>query len=590
MKKKTLFLLPVVFSMLLASCGAQTPSEPPEPVDFEGVTFADSSYVYDGLPHILAEVSGAPEDTNVTYTGREEHTDVGEYQATATLVKEGYNDLTLTATLTITKATLSNASFDSLSLTYDGEEHALEVSGLPAGSSVVYTSDVEGVTNAATDVGEYNITANISNPNYNDLTLTATLTIVKATFGEDVEFKGKTFEYDAEPHSIEVTGLPETATVTYSSDVEGITNSAIEVGEYNITATITDPNYEDLELTAKIAIEYGEDYCEKFDHILEHGVCKVCRELVNSEKIIDYAVTGTTVNEEEVAPKGFTNVYSRDGLSNGNVGADIDVSGYKSLYFALRHDASYAYIFGGAKDTNENTLWQDDWYYVLIEKVEGSWTAYVKKTSDEEWYARSVDGKTDTNLSSILRLYNWENEFSNVTLCCTEVYATMHDHVADEDGFCTICNSLVGANKISDIAIKNASATTDRTAPSGFKTVSKVHGVSNGNVGASVDISNYTKLYFALAHTESYAIIFGGGKVEDGYARLWANDWYYIMLEKVDGQWQGYVKNAANATSWSTATVDGKTDTNLSSLLKLYKWEDDKLTKADVYCTEVYAL
>lgn len=195
MKKKALFLIPALLGMFLTACGggggSSTPSDNPgggsEPgypakTDFTGVEFASASYVYDGQPHILAEVTGAPENTTITYTGRSKQTNVGTYNASAKLVKEGYNDKTLNATLTITPATFTGYTYESKSVEYDGAEHINDiqlVGTLPQGTTTTETvknSNNETVTSAI-DVGTYTYTCVVSNSNYNTLTLNATLTI-----------------------------------------------------------------------------------------------------------------------------------------------------------------------------------------------------------------------------------------------------------------------------------------------------------------------------------------------------------------------------------------------------------------------------
>lgn len=194
MKKKALFLISALLGMFLTACGgggSSTPSDNPgggsEPgypakTDFTGVEFASASYVYDGQPHILAEVTGAPENTTITYTGRSEQTNVGTYNASAKLVKEGYNDKTLNATLTITPATFTGYTYESKSVKYDGAEHINDiqlVGTLPQGTTTTETvknSNNETVTSAI-EVGTYTYTCVVSNSNYNTLTLNATLTI-----------------------------------------------------------------------------------------------------------------------------------------------------------------------------------------------------------------------------------------------------------------------------------------------------------------------------------------------------------------------------------------------------------------------------
>lgn len=156
---------------------------PPEPKqDFVGVEFASATYPYDGLPHILGEVTGAPDGTSIIYTGRNSYTNIGTYNASALLSKEGYNDKTLYATLTISKGTFTGLTFESKTVTYDGEEHINDVQligTLPQGTSVVTTvkdSDNSTVTSAV-NVGTYTYTCVVSNPNYTTLNLNATLTI-----------------------------------------------------------------------------------------------------------------------------------------------------------------------------------------------------------------------------------------------------------------------------------------------------------------------------------------------------------------------------------------------------------------------------
>ena len=154
----------------------------PTKLDFTGVAFESATYTYDGNAHILAEVTGAPENTTITYTGRQGYTDVGTYNATAKLVKDGYNDKTLTATLTISPATLSGYTYESKSVKYDGTDHFNDiqlVGTLPQGTTTLETvkdSNGNAVTSAI-NVGTYTYTCVITNKNYTTETLTATLTI-----------------------------------------------------------------------------------------------------------------------------------------------------------------------------------------------------------------------------------------------------------------------------------------------------------------------------------------------------------------------------------------------------------------------------
>ena len=192
MKKRISLLLILLFGIFLSSCGGKpspsttitsnTTSVDDSKLNFTGVTFDSESFVYDGNPHILSEVSGAPENTTISYSGRNSYVDVGVYEASATLSKNGYNDLTLTATLTITKATLSGYEYESKTVTYDGLDHINDIQligVLPEGSTVketVKNSNNEIVTSAI-EVGSYTYTCEITNKNYNAITLRATLDI-----------------------------------------------------------------------------------------------------------------------------------------------------------------------------------------------------------------------------------------------------------------------------------------------------------------------------------------------------------------------------------------------------------------------------
>ncbi len=71
----------------------------PEILQFTGLTLDDAEFIYDGMPQSI-EVIGVPFGATVTYTGNEQ-TEEGTYTVTATVSKDGYETVTLTATLTI---------------------------------------------------------------------------------------------------------------------------------------------------------------------------------------------------------------------------------------------------------------------------------------------------------------------------------------------------------------------------------------------------------------------------------------------------------------------------------------------------------
>lgn len=155
-----------------------------------------------------------------------------------------------------------------------------------------------------------------------------------------------------------------------------------------------------------------------------YGFCSGCGELIDKVKLADKAVASAAETAES-APAGFENVYSASGLSNGNNGSSFAVSGYKTLYFSLWHSISYVYLFGGNGSENP-TLWQADWYNILLINDGTGFVCYFKKASETTWTTdrSKVDGKNDSNFSSILRLYNW-SDLGSATVKCTEVYGVL---------------------------------------------------------------------------------------------------------------------------------------------------------------------
>ncbi len=137
------------------------------------------------------------------------------------------------------------------SFTYDGEEHSLSVSGtIPDGTQVAYEN------NGQTDAGEYTVTATLTCDGYRTAQLSATLTILKADYA-GISFTGDSVLYDGEPHSLSVNGsLPAGTQVVYEN------NGQTEEGEYTVTATLRNPNYNDLILTATLRIYTVTDVAE----------------------------------------------------------------------------------------------------------------------------------------------------------------------------------------------------------------------------------------------------------------------------------------------------------------------------------------
>ena len=153
---------------------------------FSDILFEDQTYDYDGKEHILKEAEGYPDGTNVSYEGRNPYKDCGSYSAKVHLKKEGYESFTKEAILTILPIEYSGIEYKSVTLTYDGSNHidAVKLTGfLPEGTTASQTiKDENGnEVNEAVQVGTYRYHIRLTNKNYKDLELDASLTIQSET-------------------------------------------------------------------------------------------------------------------------------------------------------------------------------------------------------------------------------------------------------------------------------------------------------------------------------------------------------------------------------------------------------------------------
>lgn len=108
--------LSVISLTLVCGCGGN---------EFEGITVQDVTLVYDQAGHNVT-VSGLDKYPDAEVQISEEKIDAGVYTQTVTVSQNGYKDLTLSAVLTITKATpvIGVNDQDRMPL-YDGEEKSL---------------------------------------------------------------------------------------------------------------------------------------------------------------------------------------------------------------------------------------------------------------------------------------------------------------------------------------------------------------------------------------------------------------------------------------------------------------------------------
>ena len=167
--------------------------------EFQNVSFNDLNTVYDGQEKSIY-VNGAPEGTNIEYTNNGVK-DVGTYEVTAKLTKDGYKETILKANLVISKRN-HVFNFNDFSKEYDGQP--IDVS-LNTNLDVKYEyySGNTKLDKAPVNVGEYTVKAIFAGDKNNSaFELTAKYIILEA----DVKLvlNNKTVYYTGLPQTIEV--------------------------------------------------------------------------------------------------------------------------------------------------------------------------------------------------------------------------------------------------------------------------------------------------------------------------------------------------------------------------------------------------
>ncbi|MDT0642798.1 MBG domain-containing protein [Zunongwangia sp. F363] len=213
--------------------------------EIEGVTFADDSFVYDETTHSIF-VENLPEGASVKYDNNGQ-INAGTYKVTATVSQKNYNDKVLTANLIIKKAEAVITAEAVQTFTYDGTVKNVSAN-LNHSEIDLSFSPQQGYTAA----GTYPVTISAEETdNYLSASKNVSLVIENAEI-EGVVFEDDSFVYDGKTHSIFLENLPEGASVTYGN------NGQINAGTYKVTATVSQENYNDLELSANLVIKKAE--------------------------------------------------------------------------------------------------------------------------------------------------------------------------------------------------------------------------------------------------------------------------------------------------------------------------------------------
>ena len=156
--------------------------------DITDVTLTGWSGPYDGLTHTVTLTDPHLTTDTVVYTYGGEtfdtppaFTEIGTYAVSVTVSREGYNDWTGSATVTINeKPDITDVTLTGWSGPYDGLTHTVTLTDPHlATDTVVYTYGGETFDTppAFTDVGTYAVSVTVSREGYNDWTGSATVTV-----------------------------------------------------------------------------------------------------------------------------------------------------------------------------------------------------------------------------------------------------------------------------------------------------------------------------------------------------------------------------------------------------------------------------
>lgn len=297
---------------------------------FTGITFKNQTFTYDGYSHSIY-VEGAPEFASVSYEGNNKSA-IGTYKVTATISATGYDTLTLTATMTISKA-LPNVDMPNRTLIYDGNNQVITFKypdNLPSKTNATFKINGTTVTEEnfkVKQVGTYTAQVILTNTElgYTSSTTTATIKVISNTIG----------------------GTDSTKTAyTITNNYQGLRNKLLEGNftiidkSYNYYDRDKDGVYEEqiLSTTKTIYVSNGEMfslsyYADENDQFND-GQTVVHAKVHNSEVLKAQFVAGVLdeINTEKMPESAYVeNIIGQNGLNAmALVQEDPDNGGFKN--------------------------------------------------------------------------------------------------------------------------------------------------------------------------------------------------------------------------------------------------------------------
>lgn len=285
----------------------------------QSIEIEPGEFPYGDYKLTVTHDSGATEEVSLTEDMILEDEKIKLYRLGEQKITVTYKGASCEISVNVKYKSLDHITLSDKTVTYTGEPIVMSVEGnLPADVTVRYPYG-----NVFTNAGEYDVTAIVYGNAYQTVTLTAHLNILKVEYDvSGLTFPDGKYVYDGTEKSLSVAGtLPAGLSVSYSIDSQ-TGNSAINVGEYRVTAKFSssDPNYHlPKDMSAKLTIEKAApdmkgvsfpDVSVVYDK-QSHGV-ELVGQLPNGVMVDYYTTkkkeTDETKKEEESRGNGAINV------------------------------------------------------------------------------------------------------------------------------------------------------------------------------------------------------------------------------------------------------------------------------------------
>ncbi len=222
---------------------------------------------YDGQCHTVT-LTGTLETDKVfyTYNGQTyqtapKFTKAGIYTVSATVSRDGYNDWTGSATVTIKpQQCITNVTLEGWIGVYDGKPHTVTLTDPDAATDTIvysYGGNTYNTPPEFSEIGTYPVSVTVSRPGYIDWTGTAPVIIAARPDITGVSLEGWEGNYDGKTHTVTLTGALATDKVvyTYNGQTYNAAPKFTKVGTYNVSATVSRDGYNDWTGSATVTIK-----------------------------------------------------------------------------------------------------------------------------------------------------------------------------------------------------------------------------------------------------------------------------------------------------------------------------------------------